>query len=104
MQDTIHNHPVSDEFLVMWSGSGQFFIGGIGWVDAEENDVILAPCGIVHGHRSTAGRGPSLMGGFASPPQIDLMIPTSYYKDGVYAHPPVARMTDAEQHAADVPA
>lgn len=104
VQDTIHKHPISDEFLVMWSGSGQFYIGGIGWVDAEENDVILAPCGIAHGHRSTMGRGPSLMGGFASPPQMDLMIPTSYYKNGVYSHPPVAQMTDAEQHAADLPA
>jgi mannose-6-phosphate isomerase-like protein (cupin superfamily) len=104
VRDTIHKHPVSDEFLVMWSGSGQFFIGGIGWIDAEENDVVMAPCGIAHGHRSIAGHGPSLMGGFASPPQMDLVIPTPYYKNGVYSHPPVVQLTDAEQHAADLPA
>lgn len=102
VQDTIHQHPVSDEFLVMWSGSGQFYIGGTGWVDVQENDVVLAPCGVIHGHRSTPGRGPSMMGGFASPPQLDLMIPTSYYKDGVYAHPLSTEMTSAEMHAADL--
>lgn len=104
VQDMIHRHPVSDEFLVMWSGSGQFFIGGIGWIDAGENDVILAPCGIEHGHRSTAERGPSMMGGFASPPQMDLVIPTPYYKNGIYAHPHASRLTEAEEHAADLPA
>jgi gentisate 1,2-dioxygenase len=101
VQDAIHSHPVSDEFLVMWSGAGQFFIGGIGWVDAAENDVILAPCGVVHGHRSTGKLGPSWMGGFASPPQMDLVIPTPYYKNGLYACPPTSMLTDAEAHAAD---
>jgi gentisate 1,2-dioxygenase len=101
VQDAIHSHPVSDEFLVMWSGAGQFYIGGAGWIDAAENDVILAPCGVTHGHRSIPGHGPSWMGGFASPPQMDLVIPTPYYKDGVYAHPPASELTDAEAHAAD---
>jgi mannose-6-phosphate isomerase-like protein (cupin superfamily) len=101
VQDAIHSHPVSDEFLVMWSGAGQFFIGGSGWVDAAENDVILAPCGVIHGHRSILEHGPSWMGGFASPPQMDLVIPTPYYKDGVYADPPASELTDAEAHKAD---
>jgi mannose-6-phosphate isomerase-like protein (cupin superfamily) len=103
VQDAMHKHPVSDEFLVMWSGSGQLFVGDMGWVDADENDVAMAPCGVVHGHRSTADRGPSMMGGFASPPQMDLVIPTPYYRDGVYAHPQTSRLTEDEEHAADLP-
>ena len=99
--DTIHTHPVSDEFLVMWSGEGQFFIGDIGWVDAGPGDVALAPCGVMHGHRSTSDRGPSMMGGFASPPQVDLVIPTPYYNDGIYYGPPPTQLTETEMHAAD---
>lgn len=103
VQDAMHRHPVSDEFLVMWSGAGQLYVGDLGWVDAEENDVAMAPCGVLHGHRSTAELGPSLMGGFASPPQMDLVIPTPYYADGVYAHPADTRLTAEEEHAADLP-
>ena len=102
VQDAIHTHPVSDEFLVMWSGEGQFFIGDIGWVDAQAGDVALAPCGVMHGHRSTDDRGPSMMGGFASPPQLDLVIPTEYYVDGVYHGPPPTRLTEEQMHAADL--
>ena len=103
VQDTIHRHPVSDEFLVMWSGQGQMLVGVIGWIDADENDVALAPCGVVHGHRSTEDRGPSNMGGFASPPQMDLVIPTPYYNDGVYSHPRDTTLTATEEHASDEP-
>jgi hypothetical protein len=45
-------------------GAGQFFIGRTGWVDAGKNDVILAPCGVVHGHRSIGKLDPSWMGGY----------------------------------------
>lgn len=102
VQDSMHKHPVSDEFLVMWSGQGQLFIGDLGWVDADENDVAMAPCGVVHGHRSTAERGPAMMGGFASPPQMDLMIPTPYYKDGVYAHPTDKEFSGQEMQDANL--
>ncbi|MCB0914601.1 MAG: cupin domain-containing protein [Actinobacteria bacterium] len=101
VEDTIHTHPVSDEFLVMWSGSGQFFVGDIGWVDAAGGDVALAPCGVAHGHRSIGERGPSMMGGFASPPQMDLVIPTDYYRDGRYRHPTASELTSDEMHATD---
>lgn len=101
VEDTIHTHPVSDEFLVMWSGEGQLYIGDIGWVDAGPGDVALAPCGVMHGHRSTDDRGPSMMGGFASPPQLDLVIPTDYYNDGVFQQPEPSHLTDAQMHAAD---
>ena len=100
--DVIHKHPVSDEFLVMWSGSGQFFGGGFGWVDAEENDVMMAPCGVVHGHRSIDGRGPSMMGGFASPPQLDLLIPSPLYTNGMFEHPAESELTRDEMKKADL--
>ena len=102
VQDTIHRHPVSDEFLVMWSGSGQLYVQGLGWVDAEANDVAMAPCGVMHGHRSTPDRGPAMMGGFASPPQLDLMIPTDYYSDGRFTHPAETPLTSAEEKASDL--
>ena len=102
VSDVIHKHPVSDEFLVMWSGSGQLYGGGFGWVDAEENDVMLAPCGVAHGHRSIAGRGPSMMGGFASPPQLDLMIPSPFYANGIFEHPAESELTHDEMKKADL--
>lgn len=101
VEDTIHTHPVSDEFLVMWSGQGQLFIGDIGWIDAGPGDVALAPCGVMHGHRSTDDRGPAMMGGFASPPQMDLVIPTEYYREGVYERPQPSDLTNSQMLAAD---
>lgn len=103
VQDTIHTHPVSDEFLVMWSGEGQIYLGGNGWIDVSESDVAMAPCGVAHGHRSTHDRGPSMMGGFASPPQLDLLIPTPYYEDGQFTEPDPSALTGAEEHASDHP-
>ena len=102
VSDVIHKHPVSDEFLVMWSGAGQLYGGGLGWVDAEENDVMMAPCGVAHGHRSVEGRGPSMMGGFASPPQLDLMIPSPFYANGVFTHPAESELTHDEMKKADL--
>ena len=79
--DRIHTHPVSDECLVMWlGGSAEFYIGGV-WVPASANDVALAPCGVVHGHRSEEV---TLFGGYASPPQLDLLMPTDYYQAGAF--------------------
>jgi len=102
VSDLIHKHPVSDEFLVMWSGSGQLYGGGFGWVDAEENDVMMAPCGVAHGHRSVAGRGPSMMGGFASPPQLDLVIPSPFYENGKFKHPAYSELSHDEMRSADL--
>lgn len=102
VSDLIHKHPVSDEFLVMWSGSGQLYGGGFGWVDAEENDVMMAPCGVAHGHRSVAGRGPSMMGGFASPPQLDLVIPSPFYENGIFKHPAYSELSHDEMRRADL--
>jgi gentisate 1,2-dioxygenase len=79
----IHKHPVSDECLFVWAGRGHVFVHDT-WVEASAGDCVLAPCGIAHGHRSD---GPALFGGFASPPQLDLVIPSSVYRDGAFAHP-----------------
>jgi mannose-6-phosphate isomerase-like protein (cupin superfamily) len=89
VEDIIHKHPVSDECLVMWQGRGQFFVGNQ-WVDAEANDCVLAPCGVAHGHRSNDG--PAFFGGFASPPQLDLLIPTDYYEQGRFSSPKAKRL------------
>lgn len=87
--DTLHTHPISDECLVMWAGSGRFFIGGQ-WVEARANDVALAPCGVAHGHVSVGDD--TYFGGFASPPQLDLLLPTDFYDDGVFTAPPAERL------------
>ena len=91
--EKVHKHSVSDECPTLWSGTGELYIGSIEWLKAEENDDILAPCGVVHGHRAINGRGQMMMGGFASPPQIDLVTSTNLHKDGVYAHPQVTFLT-----------
>jgi mannose-6-phosphate isomerase-like protein (cupin superfamily) len=88
VEDVIHKHPVSDECLVIWSGQGQFYMGDR-WVDVQANDIVLAPCGVAHGHRS---RGAALFGGFASPPQLDLLIPTDYYDGGSFRAPRPSRL------------
>jgi quercetin dioxygenase-like cupin family protein len=99
--DRSHRHPVADEFLVMWSGAGELYVEGIGWVAASANDVAMAPAGVLHGHRSSDESGPSMMGGFASPPQLDLLIPTDYYEDGRFTHPAATELTPSEMHASD---
>jgi mannose-6-phosphate isomerase-like protein (cupin superfamily) len=76
--DVAHHHPVSDECLVLWAGRAQVFVADR-WIDIEPLDVVLAPCGVIHGHRSDQ---PTFFGGFASPPQHDLLINTPYYRDG----------------------
>ncbi len=86
--DVIHKHPVSDECLVMWSGRGAFFMGDR-WIDASANDCLLAPCGVAHGHRSD---GLIHVGGFASPPQLDLVLPSDYYESGRYKSPEPTRL------------
>jgi hypothetical protein len=41
------------------------------------------------------------MGSFASPPQLDLVIPTPCYKSGVHVSPTTSVLTDTDAHAAD---
>ncbi len=91
--DVIHTHPVSDECLILWAGSGQVNMGA-GWLDVEANDVVLAPCGVLHGHRNDAG--PCFWGGFASPPQLDLLMNTAYYQHGLFRQADYQRFTAQE--------
>jgi gentisate 1,2-dioxygenase len=86
--DVIHKHPVSDECLTLWSGQGWFFVGDR-WVPAQAGDCALAPQGVVHGHRSD---GDCHFGGFASPPQLDLLLPTEYYTAGRFLPPEATRL------------
>jgi len=86
----IHTHPVSDECLIQWAGGpGRFYVGDA-WVDVGPLDCVIAPSGVYHG----AGGGrhaadePTLVGGFASPPQLDLYLLASYYRDGEFARLP----------------
>jgi quercetin dioxygenase-like cupin family protein len=107
--DAMHVHPVSDECLIVWEGICEGYTAD-GYTDTgspdfwnsrqssfvalDTYDVILAPCGVLHGHRSTAT--PSVLGGFASPPQLDLLIGNPYYDHGVFTKAGSQRLdTDA---------
>jgi mannose-6-phosphate isomerase-like protein (cupin superfamily) len=85
--DRMHIHPVSDECLILWEGVCEGYTAhgysGAQFVSLETYDVILAPCGVLHGHRSTDT--PSVLGGFASPPQPDLLLDAGLYQDGAFA-------------------
>jgi quercetin dioxygenase-like cupin family protein len=93
--DAMHIHPVSDECLVLWEGECEGYTAdgysGSEFVALETYDVILAPCGVLHGHRSHPDT-PSVLGGFASPPQLDLLIGGGYYEDGVFSQAVYERM------------
>jgi mannose-6-phosphate isomerase-like protein (cupin superfamily) len=43
-----HTHPVSNECIVIWIGSGLSLISGE-YISTEPLDVVLAPCGVQHG-------------------------------------------------------
>ncbi|MGE9295475.1 MAG: cupin domain-containing protein [Puniceicoccales bacterium] len=76
--DFIHTHPISDECLFLWSGKGRGFLGGATWLEMDTLECLLAPCGVIHGHWGEK----TLWGGFASPPQPDLLVKTPYYQVG----------------------
>jgi len=83
-----HTHPVSDECIVNWIGSGLSLISGQ-YIATGPLDVVLAPCGVQHGGKIPSdAKGAAFPGGFASPPQLDLYLRTPYYKDGKYQTPP----------------
>jgi len=85
--DRMHIHPVSDECLIVWDGVCEGYTApgysGSQFVSLDTYDVILAPCGVLHGHRSTGT--PSVLGGFASPPQEDLLLDAGLYHHGTFA-------------------
>jgi mannose-6-phosphate isomerase-like protein (cupin superfamily) len=94
--DPLHAHPISDECLVVWEGMCQGIMApgysAGDWMDLDTYDVMLAPCGVLHGHRSL--HTPSVMGGFASPPQPDLHLTTTYLEDGVFRQGDYERLED----------
>ena len=96
--DVLHVHPVSDECLVVWEGRCQGVLApgwsGGEWIDLDTYDVLLAPCGVLHGHRS--GEAPSVMGGFASPPQPDLLLTSGHLRDGRFDQGEVVRLDPGE--------
>ncbi|GMU55536.1 MAG: hypothetical protein AMXMBFR33_46820 [Candidatus Xenobia bacterium] len=87
--EQLHTHPVSDECLILWQGEAQFYMGS-GWLDAVTNDCALAPCGVYHGTRNQAD---CIYGGFASPPQLDLLMNSGYYRDGLFLPAPWERLS-----------
>lgn len=92
MTADIHTHPVSDECIVNWWGGDQVWLGDR-WLPTESYDCILAPCGVRHGSFVPAEPDqPLFVGGFAAPPQLDLLIQSGYYKDGKFTRPPFSRL------------
>jgi hypothetical protein len=90
-----HIHPVSDECIVNWIGSGLSLISGE-HIPTGPLDVVLAPCGVQHGGKIPPdAEGAAFPGGFVLPPRLDLYMRTPYYKDGKYQTPPF-EMLDAK--------
>ena len=102
--DRMHIHPVSDECLIVWEGVCEGYTApgysGAPFVALETYDVILAPCGVLHGHRSVDT--PSVLGGFASPPQLDLLLDAGLYKDGAFAPATFERLDTSQIPGLDV--
>lgn len=84
----VHVHPVSPERIICMKGKGLFYLED-DWIEAEENDVLVAPSGVHHG---TAGsdmtEGTFVCAGFATPPQLDLILASGFYHDGEFDRPP----------------
>lgn len=101
--DALHIHPISDECLIVWEGVCQGYTAdgynGSEWIDLETYDAILAPCGVLHGHRSYDT--PSVMGGFASPPQPDLLFDSGYWKDGVFSQGDFVKLETSQTEGID---
>ncbi|HEX8691639.1 MAG TPA: cupin domain-containing protein [Longimicrobium sp.] len=92
MTADIHTHPVSDECVINWWGGNPCWLGD-GWLEPGSYDCLLAPCGVRHGGYVPADAGQSvLVGGLAAPPQLDLLINSGYYDNGVFTRPDFTRL------------
>lgn len=86
--EAAHRHPLADECLFLWRGQAEFNLG-TGWVEAQPNDCALAPCGVLHATRNSVE---AVYGGFASPPQLDLLMNSGFYENGVFRAAPFQRL------------
>lgn len=83
-----HRHPLADECLFLWKGEAEFNLGQ-GWIQAQANDCALAPCGVLHATRNSVE---AVYGGYASPPQLDLLLNSGYYENGLFRAAPFTRL------------
>ncbi|ADB52343.1 cupin domain-containing protein [Conexibacter woesei] len=82
-----HTHPVSDECVVCWDGDHADFELEGQLVRLHRHDVLLAPCGVEHGGGPTEEQGRIWLGGFASPPRLDLLLKSGLYDGERFATP-----------------
>ena len=87
-----HSHPVSDECVIFWDGGPADVELGSRRVRMQIHDVLLAPCGVEHGGGPTEEQGRIWLGGFASPPQLDLLLKSDYYDGAAIATPPYSEL------------
>jgi gentisate 1,2-dioxygenase len=67
-----HVHPLSEETLLVFRGSGEFYLKDR-WIPVKEGDIVYAPAGIYHGTRNPPDNTEEFVTiGIASPPQADL--------------------------------
>jgi gentisate 1,2-dioxygenase len=93
MTADIHTHPVSDECVVNWWGGNQVYLNDR-WLTTVSYDCVLAPSGVRHGGVVSPDAKDALFpGGFAAPPQLDLLIQSGYYKDGKFTRPEFTRLS-----------
>lgn len=97
-ETAIHTHPISDEIVLQFAGASEAYVGD-GWAAVGANDCVMAPRGVLHGGRlnkeSTTPDGRVLVGGFASPPQMDLYFKAGYYDcdhDGKFTNLPYTNL------------
>lgn len=82
-----HTHPVSDECVVCWDGDHADLELDGGLVRLHRHDVLLVPCGVEHGGGPSVEQGRIWLGGFASPPRLDLLLKSDLYDGERFATP-----------------
>lgn len=73
-----HVHPLSEEILIVYRGTGEMYLKDR-WIPVKEGDVVYAPPGIYHGTRNPEGNTDIFMTiGCGAPPQLDLYQRSDY--------------------------
>ena len=87
--DLLHTHAVSERMPDHVDGSGPLLHRrAVGRRPRQRR--CAGAVRVAHGHVSDGGS--TYFGGFASPPQLDLVIPTEFYDDGVFTAPASTRL------------